>query len=214
MAASQAGHVQCAKHLIAGGAALDAAAEDGVTALLAACGQGHDQVCKLLSMSGASRSPTSSGLTPVDIARLLHHEELARWLHLSTDWCTPLHHVSILSRDDTLRLLRDGANLHARARPAAPTPIDVAMKIAEAEGGSPSSDDSSAQLVLMASRRWSPRQHALFPAPARAHAVELLLLGHRLLASPLGGGSTAVLDVWVDRIMPQIVRRHHGVTAV
>ena len=41
-----------------------------------------------------------------------------------------------------------------------------------------------AGLVLAAAQPWSPQTHELFPAAVRAHAVEVLVLGHRLSREP------------------------------
>ena len=53
-----------------------------------------------------------------------------------------------------------------------------------------------------------PRTHALFPAGARAFAVELLLLGHRLSRQPrFEGEEVSLLDIWVEFVMPHAVAR-------
>ena len=61
----------------------------------------------------------------------------------------------------------------------------------------------------MAAEPWCPRTHALFPAGARAFAVELLLLGHRLSRQPrFEGEEVSLSDIWMDVVMPfAVVRR-------
>jgi len=90
--------------------------------------------------------------------------------------------------------------------------------------------DECLALLAAAARPWSPATHHLFPEAERARAVELLLVGAALLleapgcwrgesgasgdaADPLDGGSAAVplgsalLDVWVDTVLPFCVAR-------
>ena len=69
-----------------------------------------------------------------------------------------------------------------------------------------------AALLLEAAEPWSPHTHELFPAAARARAVELTLLGELLCRSDgmhamLGGGERALMDVWRDCVVPHAVER-------
>eukprot|EP00966_Prymnesium_polylepis_P205624 4765135-Prymnesium_polylepis.1 len=71
------------------------------------------------------------------------------------------------------------------------------------------SDGTAAHLVLLAARPWSLATHALFPAEARARAITLLLLGHRLAREPrYEGVAGAMVDVWLAYVMPLAVLRH------
>lgn len=56
---------------------------------------------------------------------------------------------------------------------------------------------------------WSTVTHVRFPAPARARAVELLLLGTQLGAAVLGGGSAGAClrEAWLEGVMPLCVSR-------
>jgi hypothetical protein len=51
--------------------------------------------------------------------------------------------------------------------------------------------------------------HRLFPAKVRARAVELLLLGHLLARErpEFACAGRALIDVWVDHIMPHALHR-------
>ena len=63
-------------------------------------------------------------------------------------------------------------------------------------------------MVLLAGRDWCPHNHHLFPAAARARAVELLLVGHLLAAQPrFHGESHSLLDAWVTFVMAHAVTR-------
>ena len=63
---------------------------------------------------------------------------------------------------------------------------------------------------FFAKRPWSTNNHELFPDAARARAVELLLVGHHLSREPqFEGEAQAVVDVWVEHVMPFAVERDH-----
>ena len=74
---------------------------------------------------------------------------------------TPLHHVEQLDLHRLKRLLRAGANLHAKPAPGVPSPLERAQDLSQTEAG---------QTVLLAAQPWSPANHHLFPDQARAHA--------------------------------------------
>ena len=67
------------------------------------------------------------------------------------------------------------------------------------------SSKEAAILIMMerASQPWSPDTHRLWPEAARAHACELIRLGH-LLANIYG---SALVDVWRGFVMPHVLRR-------
>ena len=77
----------------------------------------------------------------------------------------------------TIGLLRGGADVYAAARPGGPTPHSLAQG-AEAMGGA--KEGTAAFLILEAAKPGSRQTHKLFPAPARARAVELMLIGELL----------------------------------
>ena len=132
------------------------------------------------------------------------HDELHAWLVRSRQWTTPLHHLATVGADRARALLRGGADLRAAAAGAdAPTPLSLAERL-RAEGSAPTG--SAADLVLRAAEPWSPhrRTHHLFPSEARAHAVELWLLG--VQSSPL----REIGDVWMAFVVPPAVQRAYG----
>ena len=52
----------------------------------------------------------------------------------------------------------------------------------------------------------------LFPAAARAHAVEMLVLGHRLLRETrYETVAQGMFDLWMDGVVPHAVERAVGV---
>jgi hypothetical protein len=90
-------------------------------------------------------------------------------------------------------------------RVGGPTPLSLAQALGEA-GKAPA--DSAARLVLRASGPWSSEGHDLFPATARARAVELLRLGVLLSRQPrFHGVEGALVDVWLEGVIPSAVHR-------
>ena len=133
------------------------------------------------------------------------HAAIRAWLVTSRQWSTPLHHLGVLNATRARTLLRNGADVHAVAAAGSPSPLSLAQQLdaaGEVTGG------SAAALVLAAAQPWSAGTHALFPAAARARAVELTLLGHRISRLPrFAGKETAIFDVWVYHAMPLAVCR-------
>jgi len=110
----------------------------------------------------------------------------------------PLDHLETFGPRRARQLLRDGADLSAAGlNPRALSPFEMARQL-DAKGLV--QPGSGAQMVLQASRPWSPSNHGLFPLPARRFASALLLIGARL---PVGG----LLDIWIGHVMPRLVRR-------
>jgi len=205
MAACQAGHASCCEMLIEHGASVDHATRDGVTALIVACSQGYVEVCKILSFKGASRNVTRSGLTPVDVSTHFGHDEVASFMKLSADWATPLHHLALLRPENVKRLLRQGADIDARARPDAISPVEIAHQLANGHCAAPG---SSARLVLDASEPWSPATHSVWPDAQRARAYELFVLGRQLTReSRFTFESGALLDCWIGYVIPHALDR-------
>ena len=65
-------------------------------------------------------------------------------------------------------------------------------------------EHQATRLATLAQAPWSPRNHATFPAAARARAVELHRIGHQLAKAvrPGGGEAMAFVDVWMAQIVP------------
>ncbi len=68
---------------------------------------------------------------------------------------------------------------------------------------------SAAHLILQARLPWSPQTHSLFPAEARARAVELMLIGVQLFlrGDAFAEQGAGLYDLWIDAIIPNTVRR-------
>ena len=131
-----------------------------------------------------------------EIATARGHDPLAAWLVDSRQWSTPLHHLRIVGAARARELLRGGADLHAAAA-GGPTPLSLAQALRAA--GEAAEEGSAAWLVLQAAEPWGPRTHALFPAAARAFAVEALLLGHQLSRQPrFAGEEGSMVDAGGD----------------
>ena len=77
----------------------------------------------------------------------------------------------------------------------------------DAAGDAP--EGSAAYLVLRASEPWRPQTHEYFPEAARARAVELMVIGHRLEREDRFAGAAAVAlwDAWMGHVVPQAVVR-------
>ena len=168
----------------------------GCTPLVIACVTGALKLVQLYSSYGAKRAPPDAHFT----ASTAGTDGVQAWLQESADWSTPLHHASVVPIERTRALLRAGADLHAQARPGAPTPLELAEQSREHPGS---------QLVLAASLPWSPDTHALMPAMARARAVELMRLGHLLALQPgrFGTASQALVHVWRDLVLSHAIVR-------
>jgi hypothetical protein len=90
----------------------------------------------------------------------------------------------------------------------------AAARLMRADG---SDDDDRAALILRAAAPWSPGTHALFPAGAKARAVELLRVGWLLarqlqeqqdrLANGAPDAEMAFRDAWPGHVMPLATER-------
>jgi hypothetical protein len=108
---------------------------------------------------------------------------------------TPLHHLEQLTPERARALLRGGAELFARPAANVPSPLERAG----GEDGAAAAAGSAEvrELLQRAARPWSPETHELFPARARARAVELLFLGHQLAVQPrFADKHRALVDCW------------------
>ena len=185
-----------------------------VTPMCVAIGRGQLAMAQLLSSYGAARAfdiGTGTGyattlgiITAEELADQSRHANLAAWLVTSCKWTTPLHHLTIIPAARAHALLRKGASiLAASSAPGDPTPLSLAREL-HAKGEA--AEGSAAALVLKAAAPWSRATHELFPDAARAYAVRMLLVGHRLSRLPkYESVAQAVFDLWVDHMMPHIV---------
>ena len=154
---------------------------------------------QLLSSEGARRI-THRGESAEQLATQLGHHEVAAWLRATHNW-TELHHVEFLPPERTREMLRGGGDIHAEVKPFGVTPLSIAQDLAAAARPV----IHSAFLVLEAAKPWSRETHHLFPAPARARAVELWPLGFRL-SQQYG---FPYEDVWMTFVMPHAVTRDY-----
>eukprot|EP00900_Chrysochromulina_parva_P002579 jgi/Chrpa1/12321/Chrysochromulina_OHIO_Genome00022156-RA len=193
-----------------------------VTPMFVAIKHSRLATAQLLSSYGAARAfdveddveTSESQLMAEELARRYEHTDLVAWLVTSRKWTTPLHHLTIIPAARARALLRNGASILATARkssiqsflipaPGHPTPLSLAREL-QARGEA--AEGSAAALVLKAAAPWSRATHELFPDAARAYAVQVLLVGHRLSRLPeCETVAQAVFDLWVDHVMPHIV---------
>ena len=105
--------------------------------------------------------------------------------------------------------LRAGADLYGKAEGVdfQPTPLQYAQAAAAAGRAA---EGTAAFLVLEAAKPWSRNTHHLFPAPARARAVEMMLIGELLSREErfAAYGPQAVVDAWMTFVVPQAVSRN------
>lgn len=229
-AAARRGHLPVAEALLDARADVNAEDWNGRNALLLACsphpacdacaaqrdaGRRHRQprldpsaplrMVQLLSAHGARRVD-AHGRHSAEVAAVRHSLlPVLRWLEATRAWTTPLHHVAVpaaLSAERAVVLLQQGADVHAGAAAGGPTPLSLARRLAES-GRAP--EGSAAWHVLRAARAWSVGTHDTFPPWARARARFLLWVGRAIARSLDGGG--ALLDAWVEGVMPGAVTR-------
>ena len=89
----------------------------------------------------------------------------------------------------------------------------VAQQLALAQAAAAAgraAEDTAAFLVLEAAKPWSRNTHQLFPAPARARAVELMLIGELMSREErfAAYGPQAVVDAWMTFVVPPAVSRN------
>jgi len=178
----------------------------GRSPLWAACTSGNLESVRQLCAYGALRvwqRREEQTLNAEMVAARAGHDHVVQWLKITRAFTTPLHYADVVTPARARALLRGGANLHARCIDMTRTPIEIATELVcsgRAAAG------SAAELILQASRPWSPATHGLFPASARRFAVELVVLGAALARSERFTGS-ALEDVWVEHVMPHAVLR-------
>ena len=127
-------------------------------------------------------------------------------------YTTPLHHLELLSAAHARDLLRAGAALEARARPDAPSPLELARQLQQHPDGGAAPGSEAARLVVAAAQPWSPQTHELWPSGGRAHAKALVRLGWRLSNTqqspgPFGNEADAVMDTWRGIVMVHALER-------
>ena len=189
------GHAECVEALCCAGADVNVGLPSGVTPLFICCQLGHLRIAQILSLHGARRvfeiyEYGMAGFrrrrqvrTAEEQVRLSEEQgftsegsrpELLEWLIKSRHFCTPLHHLEMLSKRRALELLHEGADLHAVSGHGAPSPLDLAM--VQPEG-------PVARLLLRASLLWTPANAQLYPLDVQRFARSLLWLGAGLASS-------------------------------
>jgi hypothetical protein len=197
----------------------------GYTPLAAACIYGEVAIARLLCAHGASRQLALWLKCAESLAAKYGHLELAKWLYRTRHW-TPLHYIDAISADRARELLRAGADINEsrtenivshttqqwmhdthtmQQRSEDTTPLSRAREVANLdEQVHHIRDKSAALLILRAAEGWSPANHDLFPAEARARAWDVMRLGY-LLSTRFKTG--ALVDVWRSDVLPRIVSR-------
>ena len=198
-AAAKAGHEQVVRLLLDAGAVVEAPMRGGGTPLQLAVAYGRLPVVRLLCARGALRSHTALGSLD-ETATALNHPDVVVYLRASGRW-SPLAHLEALLPGEARELLRAGASLDS----GVPSPRCRAQAAAERL---PGSGTLPARLVLQAAEPWSPENHHLFPARARARARFLAKVGNVLAQRYAPLSPSGLGDVWVTAVMPLAVHRH------
>jgi ankyrin repeat protein len=202
------GHLECARALLEAGANVMHLAHRGMGALDRA-GSSSFETLQLLCAYAPSREAVRAHLAPN--TRIL--PTCTRWLDATSRWTSPLHHFEFLPVSSVRALLVEGADVHAADGGAdAPTPLSLAA--ARLLHGDRAGDShAAATLIVRAAAPWSPLTHALFPAGAKARAIELVRIGWllaRRLQGDVAGTShveVAIRDAWLGHVMPHAIER-------
>lgn len=156
--ACNSGNLECVRMCLAHGAAINHRCRDRRTPLIDAAERGHLAICKLLSSHGADRKPVDRWeKDAIGTARQFQRFEVAGWLERTSLWTTALHHLEVLTPERTATLLEGGADVHARAAPGAPSPLDLASSL-QGDGSAAGKDGAAAAIVLA---WWRARMYAL-----------------------------------------------------
>jgi ankyrin repeat protein len=202
------GELECVRALLDAGADAMHSTVDGLSALSFV--GGSFGVLQLLCSYAPSREAVSAQLA-LYLSALA--PECAQWLEVTRRWTSPLHHFELISFERVRALLVGGADVRAGdGGDDAPTPLGLASaRLLRRADGPDDGRSGGAALISRAVAPWSPGSHALFPAAAKARAIELLWLG-ALLARRLQGGAAADVqgafcDAWLGHVMPFAVER-------
>ena len=198
------------------GAQIDRRGTTGISAMGMACSNGKIDRAQILSYYGASRTfvgappPVS---TAEKLATLQRHNDLLEYLQVTRDCTTPLQHIACVPNwppffdagERCFALLRGGADILAGGKEA--TPLFFARRMESTFPGFPY---EPTRQILEAAKPWSRHTHKLFPAPARARAVELMLVGELLSREErfAAYGPVAVVDAWMAFVVPKAVSRN------
>ena len=100
-------------------------------------------------------------------------------------------------------LLQGGDDVHARASPGAPSPLELAQAATQTAAEGAGYGHDAAQLLVLAAGLWSPSTHALWSHAARARAFHLLRIGRLLACSGrFVGLEQAMSDIWLVHVIP------------
>jgi hypothetical protein len=231
MLACEYGHAECVLALLEAGAAVAQARQGGFTALMWACQECHLECVRALLEAGAPVRKVDNGsfsvlararpdlpllqllcvhgaqrceLTELELDKM--PEECRAWIRATWRWTSELHHLELIPPARVRELLVGGADLHAcDGGVDAPMPLLLARALLQLD-----SEHEGARLVVRAAAPWSPVvNHSLFPARARARAVELFVLGHLLARErpELVIAGRAFIDVWAAHVLPGALAR-------
>jgi hypothetical protein len=192
-------------------AGADAQLRDDGKCALEFAGQSLEMV-QLLCAYASSREEVRAHIATDDLEMITL--DCVRWLDETRRWTSPLHHFEFLPLERVLALLVEGADVRAGdGGPDAPTPFSLAAaRLLQGDG----SNDGSAAIIVAAAAPWSLKTHALFPARAKARAVELLRIGWLLArafeetVADTSQVEVAFRDVWLGHVMPIAIERSSG----
>ena len=119
----------CVELLLESGACTNVTTDEhGDTPLHIAASIGSCNLIVMLSSYGAKPNVLNRyGNTPADDAQEEGLDFVKDVLIMMRDWVTPLHHLTCYMKESRIQaLLEARADLHARASPASPSPLDIA----------------------------------------------------------------------------------------
>ena len=160
---------------------------------------------QLLCAHGAYRDPFY-----FELGEYMASPATREWLRATADWISPLHHFDLLSLAYLRKMLRSSVfwtqehptmpsvDLHARAGPASPSPLQLACSQPVA------TRSAGATLVVRAAQPWSPHSHELFPLEARRLAEALMPIGYHLEFHRHYRGLGAL---WTAHVLPELITR-------